>query len=238
MLMRKLLKSEERTITESSEKSIENVQNKFDIEKKFKSKCKNFKNWSEKEDSLLKRLFNVYGNKWKIIGKHFSNRTTYQLSYRIKTLEENDKKRDNKSKENSDESSAKEKKDNKFSEFLENSFFENLKNLQLALKTMKKKSSNSNSNGNFNANANQNKKNLNSENDINYSDLELNENFGEKFNYSQLKECLNHLGLLIRDTNYLSLLKKEEDKNKHFPLFLVNCIKSYKSIVEAMKKQL
>jgi hypothetical protein len=53
-----------------------------------------------------------------------------------------------------------------------------------------------------------------------------------------MKECLNHLALLIKDVNYLSLLKKEEDKNNHFHLLLKNCIKSYKSILEKMKKQL
>lgn len=62
------------------------------IQKKTKKKCQNFKNWGDNEDKLLKRLFRIYGNKWKIIGKHFPTRTPYQLSYRIKTLSENDKK--------------------------------------------------------------------------------------------------------------------------------------------------
>jgi hypothetical protein len=73
-------------LSDSSDKyGVENYKNYI---KKIKKKCINFKNWSETDDNLLKRLFRNYGNKWKIIAKYFPSRTPYQLSYRIKTLGE------------------------------------------------------------------------------------------------------------------------------------------------------
>ena len=66
------------------------------LQKKTKKKCLNFKNWNEIDDSLLRRLFGNYGNKWKIIAKYFPTRTPYQLSYRMKTLKEKDDKKQQK----------------------------------------------------------------------------------------------------------------------------------------------
>jgi len=107
--------------------------------KKKKSKCKKFKNWNCEEDNLLRRLFKIYGNKWKIIEKYFPNRTAYQLNYRvqklIKNLSKNDFQNNSQfettqieSKENSCSSYFKRIKKTK-TQILENSFFENFEKL-------------------------------------------------------------------------------------------------------------
>merc|ERR1711957_144242 len=134
--------------TQTSEnKSNNSYLNDCEItQRKSKKKCKNFKNWNDIEDKLLQRLFRIYGNKWKIIGKHFLTRTPYQLCYRIKTLDENEKilTEEKKIVQNSTKSPSEnflQKKKNfenfpennsrkLFPEIVENSFFEKLENLE------------------------------------------------------------------------------------------------------------
>jgi hypothetical protein len=143
----------EKTPTPTSENSLKQEHKKFEFfQKKFKSRCQNFKNWNETEDNLLRRLYRLYGNKWKIIGKYFSNRSPYQLCYRIKKLEENSK-----------ENFFIGKRDNLQSEILENSFFDNLENLQKALKPIQRNRFRSNTKDNAN------------------TDLELNEDLNIDF---------------------------------------------------------
>jgi len=225
--------------TNTSENSQKSENKKFElIQRKSKSKCRNFKNWSEVEDNLLKRLFRIYGNKWKIIGKHFPSRTPYQLCYRIKTLDENEKKNQEEQKNGKNFSEVKinlsqnspisqnfsvRKSGKLFAEIIENSFFEKLENVEKALNSSK-------------ISRNANEKNLDFE--LNLNEENEKENFQLNLNFSETKDCLNSLGFLLRDINYLSLLKEDEDENKHFLILLKNSIKSYMSLITKMKKEL
>ena len=83
---------------------------------------------------------------------------------------------------------------------------------------------------------NANEKNLDFE--LNLNEENEKENFQLNLNFSETKDCLNSLGFLLRDINYLSLLKEDEDENKHFLILLKNSIKSYMSLITKMKKEL
>ena len=216
--------------TQSSEnKSQKSFQNVCElIQRKSKKKCKNFKNWNDIEDNLLKRLFGIYGNKWKIIGKHFPTRTPYQLCYRLKTLNENEKKEQLiplEEKQNFDlQENEKKTSENfpttgeLFTEIVENSFFKKLENLQKIFEASQFPTPKENEE---------------------VKELELNEKSEESSvkTFPDMKETLSNLGYLLRDINYLSLLNEKNDKEKHFLILQRNTIKTYICLIKKMKKE-
>ena len=206
--------------TQSTEKNANKSYLNVDrlIQRKSKKKCKNFKNWNIVDDNLLRRLFGIYGNKWKIIFKYFPNRTPYQLSYRMKTLNEKTSQKsstsnilpdpDSNSLEIPSNSSSK-NYEKLFAEIIENSFFEKLDYIKTNLKPS-------------------------------FSELDLNEKEPENnkkvrnLNSGEMKDAITNLGFFLRDVNYLSILHKENDKDQHFVLLLKNSIKTYISLIEKM----
>lgn len=115
-------------------------------QKKPKSKCKKFKNWNCEEDNLLFKLYQIYGNKWKIIVKYFPNRTAYQLNYRMqKLLQDTVQKKDLENTSSIPETTLTETKyEYKYKQysksnqnFQENNFFENLETIKKLFESFK-----------------------------------------------------------------------------------------------------
>lgn len=197
------------------------------LKKKPKKKCMNFKNWSNTDDSLLKRLFNNYGNKWKIIAKYFPSRTPYQLSYRMKILSEdkNNKAKDidnqeelkfnTRSFENSEvnEQNYSSENGNSSHKFtIEKSFFENLNFFKKTIQF------------------------INAEE--NYEDLELSEEENSEFSDDFHKnKFILKLENLIKDISYLSTEYCDLDKNQHFETLLETAVRAYYCLTKNKKER-
>lgn len=198
----------------SSELFRENIQTKIENKKKkTKRKCLNFKNWSETDDFLLKNLYKIYGNKWKIISTYFPTRTPYQLCYRIKSLKlpvtsswDFDNDSENLSQNENDKYFKGEDRGFPFdlNKDIEESFFARLQTIKKAYELFEYKDS--------------------------FKDLNLNENEDILFNdnYSKqifIKKIVYILSELINDVGFLHMKYIRDDKNKHFLTLMRTCIR-------------
>ena len=195
--------------------------------KKLKTKCKKFKNWNYEEDELLSRLFNIYGNKWKIIVKYFPNRTAYQLNYRLQQIVKNKDQQENNSSPDTTQTDSKHSfsyKKNKKSNFQihEKKFFENLEKIKFLFKSLTQK-----------------KSSYNTAIFYSFSEISDNQQFSnlendENFDNAQIKQILNYMGFFLKDINNMSNIYKNIDVNNQFLCLQSKVTQTYISLIEFM----